>query len=199
MAAPAKFLPELSALAGLGALGALTPTEQRRSAKVEKSATPRQRTAASSYRDLPLLLAAAAPALRPRPALKNDILQRIVKSTPSKLAPARHVGFFAYAADSSGWRDHAVPGVRYRTLTASAESNYDLMLFQLAPKAIFPEHKHAGGAEECYVLAGDFHVDGQVLGAGDFHHAEKGTDHGISTTEKGCTLLIVAPHEDYGT
>lgn len=199
MAAPATSLPEISALAGLDALGALTSTEQRQSAKLKKSATPRQRAAASIYRDLPLLLASAAPALRPRPTLKDQILQRTVKSTPSQLVPARHVGFFAYASDPSGWRAHAVPGVRYRTLTASAESNYDLMLFQLAPRAIFPEHKHSGGAEECYVLAGDFHVDGQVLGPGDFHHAEKGTDHGFSTTETGCTLLIVAPHEDYGT
>jgi quercetin dioxygenase-like cupin family protein len=198
MPAPTKSLPEFSALTGLGALGALTSTEQRQLAGLGKSAKTRARTAAALYRELPLLLAASTPARRPRPTLKEEILQRTVKNAPSKLVPARHVGFFAYAADSSAWRNHAVPGVRYRTLTASLESNYDLMLFQLAPGAIFPEHKHAGGDEECYVLAGDFHVDGQVLHAGDFHHADKGTDHGVSTTEAGCTLLIVAPHEDYG-
>ena len=153
MAAPAKSLPELSALTGLGALGALTATEQRQLAGLGKSAKPRERTSASIYRNLPLILAAATPALRPRPTLKDEILKRVVKSTPSKLVPARNVGFFTYASDPTGWRDHAVPGVRFRPLTSSTASNYDLMLFQLAPGAIFPEHKHAGGDEECYVLA----------------------------------------------
>jgi anti-sigma factor ChrR (cupin superfamily) len=71
-----------------------------------------------------------------------------------------------------------------------------MVLYELAPGTRFPSHHHAG-AEECYVLSGDFHVEGSILHAGDFHHAESHSDHHESFTEHGCQLLIVAAAGDY--
>ena len=70
------------------------------------------------------------------------------------------------------------------------------LLIDLAPGTRYPIHHHHGG-EECFVVSGDFHVEGRCLGAGDFHHAEGATDHGESFTEHGCRLLIVADAADY--
>jgi hypothetical protein len=38
---------------------------------------------------------------------------------------------------------------------------------------------------------------GRRLVAGDFHHAEGGSDHGELFTEEGCRVLLVVPPEDY--
>ncbi|MCY7363196.1 MAG: hypothetical protein LH629_14190, partial [Ignavibacteria bacterium] len=58
------------------------------------------------------------------------------------------------------------------------------------------EHHHSG-AEECYVISGDVYAQGTVLGPGDFHHAEGGSDHEMLYTKNGCTLLLVVEPKDY--
>jgi len=199
MATRPKKSADLGTLTALASLGALTATQKRELDRRRRSASARERTAASVYQELPAVLAAGAPAHAVPTQLKSKILAAIGEPPKSKLAVARNVGSFLSASDTSAWRDHAVKGVRYRVLSVNSTANYAVTLYELAPGAVFPEHKHAGGAEECYVLTGDFHVDGRELHAGDFHHALAGTEHGESITENGCTLLVIAPAADYGT
>lgn len=40
-------------------------------------------------------------------------------------------------------------------------------------------------------------IDGRTLGAGDFHHADAGSEHGEITTLDGAEVLIVGAIEDY--
>jgi hypothetical protein len=65
-----------------------------------------------------------------------------------------------------------------------------------APGVRFPPHHHTGD-EECYVISGSLIACGRRLVAGDFHHAEGGSDHGELFTEEGCRVLLVVPPEDY--
>ena len=53
------------------------------------------------------------------------------------------------------------------------------------------------GPEECYVLRGTVIIDGRELHAGDFHHADDGSDHGEITTTTGADVLIVGAIDDY--
>jgi hypothetical protein len=53
------------------------------------------------------------------------------------------------------------------------------------------------GPEERFVVSGDFHVEGRVLHAGGFHHAQAESDHGESFTEGGCRLLVMVATDDY--
>ncbi len=52
-------------------------------------------------------------------------------------------------------------------------------------------HKHQG-VEECHVLEGDFHLNGQALGAGDYHCAQAGSDHRDLYTKDGALLLVIS-------
>ncbi len=47
------------------------------------------------------------------------------------------------------------------------------------------------------MISGALNLEGQVLRAGDFHHAEGGSDHAELWTDEGVTALIVAAASDY--
>jgi hypothetical protein len=53
------------------------------------------------------------------------------------------------------------------------------------------------GPEECYVIRGSLVVEGQLLRAGDFHHAEGASDHDALHTDEGVEVLLVAAASDY--
>jgi quercetin dioxygenase-like cupin family protein len=56
---------------------------------------------------------------------------------------------------------------------------------------MLPPHRHRA-AEQLYMLAGDGHVSGEVLGPGDFYRVAAGTVHEATRTEGGCTFLLLA-------
>ena len=70
------------------------------------------------------------------------------------------------------------------------------MLLKGEPGARYPAHRHSG-PEECYVISGSVNIEGQVLRAGDFHHAEGESDHGELWTDEGVEVLLVAAASDY--
>ena len=70
------------------------------------------------------------------------------------------------------------------------------MLIRARPGAVYPSHRHSG-PEECYVIRGSVIIDGRMLRAGDFHHADAGSDHGEITTTEGAEVLIVGAIDDY--
>ena len=69
-------------------------------------------------------------------------------------------------------------------------------MIRAEPGAVYPSHKHHG-AEECFVISGSVVIDGRVLRAGDFHHADEDSDHGEITTTEGADVLLVGAVEDY--
>ncbi len=70
------------------------------------------------------------------------------------------------------------------------------MLIKAEPGARYPAHRHSG-PEECYVISGSVNVEGRLLRAGDFHHAEGDSDHAELWTEEGVEVLLVASASDY--
>jgi anti-sigma factor ChrR (cupin superfamily) len=65
-------------------------------------------------------------------------------------------------------------------------------LYKLSPGASIPKHRHIG-AEECLVLEGDYHINGEVLGAGDYHCALPDSVDESLYTVGGTMFLIVSP------
>jgi hypothetical protein len=47
------------------------------------------------------------------------------------------------------------------------------------------------------VISGSLNVEGQVLRAGDFHHAEAESDHSDQWTDEGVEVLLVGAASDY--
>jgi anti-sigma factor ChrR (cupin superfamily) len=69
------------------------------------------------------------------------------------------------------------------------------LLGKLEPGVRYPAHTNIG-PEDFYILTGDLHVGSQVLGAGDFHHADAGSEHTENYSVSGCTLLAVLTTDD---
>lgn len=86
-----------------------------------------------------------------------------------------------------------IPGLKLKILSVNEREGYRVVLAQLAPGARFPRHIHKTGPEELFIVSGDLETEGRTLRAGDFLHAESGTDHGGLCSPHGCVALLVEP------
>lgn len=127
----------------------------------------------------------------PRGEVKERLMSRLAEANAP--IPA---GFSFRLASESDWLPHPVPGIRMKVLALNRERGYATLLLDVAPGARFPAHHHSGD-EECYVISGTLVACGRRIGAGDFHHADAGSDHGELWTEEGCRVLLTVSAEDY--
>jgi anti-sigma factor ChrR (cupin superfamily) len=121
----------------------------------------------------------------PSPGVKAALLARIG-------LPSNHT----VTAGDGEWVQTPVPGVRMKVLAIDRARDRVTMLIRGEPGARYPAHRHSG-PEECYVIRGSLLVEGQLLRAGDFHHAEGDSDHGELRTDEGVEVLLVAAASDY--
>jgi anti-sigma factor ChrR (cupin superfamily) len=181
---------DLEELAALDALGALTEDEERALRERLSSASPDERQAVAQIYELAGGIAHArsntATAPIPPPHVRERLMARVTQ--PSS---------FSVFGPQLTWLPTPIPGLRMKVLSLDRERDSAVLLMQADPGVSYPAHHH-GGAEECYVLSGDVRVQGQVLHAGDFHHAEPGSDHDPLYTEGGAEVLLVVAASDYG-
>ena len=186
---------QLDELAALKAVGALDGQGVDKLRKLLASTDAQTKADVVKLSDAAALMAVAhSPAQRPTASLKGKILARIQAGERRAIQPPQNP--FSFVGRGEGqWEMLPVPGVRMKNLKVDEKRGLSVKLYELAPGTQFPGHHHSG-PEECYVISGDFHVEGRVLHAGDFHHAEADTDHGVSHTENGCTLLVMVTTAD---
>jgi quercetin dioxygenase-like cupin family protein len=94
-------------------------------------------------------------------------------------------------ASEGTWRPAGPPGVSMRRLFKDPQAGTVTGLVQMAPGTALPAHRHVT-AEQFYVIAGDAHLAGRVLGAGDYCRAPGGSAHGVTRTAGGCTFLLIS-------
>lgn len=144
----------------------------------------------------PLLLNGIVKEVAPSSRVKEKLFEKI----NSKQAEKDHKnkeGFGFLYSDETDWSPHpAIKGIEFKTLALNPLKGYLMMLLKADPDTTYPAHSHSAN-EECYVLSGDVLAEGRVLGPGDFHHAEAGSDHDPLYTKGGCTLLLVVDPADY--
>lgn len=131
----------------------------------------------------------------PSPDVKENIFKKL-NSDNFNTENKSNMGFEYVFAEQSEWLKHPVEGIEFKQLSYNEKKDYVLLLLRVAPDTYYPAHHHSG-AEECYVISGDVYAQGKVLGPGDFHHAEGGSDHEPLYTKNGCTVLLVVDPEDY--
>ncbi len=144
-------------------------------------------------------LALTAPRIQPPKSLRENVLDRIrssaTQSAPKEAASAsaRRPGFhFHGASDPQGWKELPLRGAWVKLLSLEKERGYAVLLGKLGPGVRYPAHTHFG-PEDLYILTGELHLGDRTLGAGDFHHSDAGTAHGVNYSVQGCTLLAVLP------
>ena len=197
-----EYLDELAALNALGALDGEDVAEFKRAA--ERGDHDLSKLIAEYERVADLIGPSRAASATPRQEVKEKVMRRVLESVAKELShegPAETTGFveknfFNVFTQEGEWLKHPVPGVEVKQLSLNQQRGYATLLMRVAAGTHYPPHHHSG-PEECYVLQGDVHVGGQVLRAGDFHHAEAGSDHGELFTEGGCTFLLVVAASDY--
>jgi quercetin dioxygenase-like cupin family protein len=176
---------ELEALVLADSVGALDPDERVELQARLDALKPEQRSEAARLYDAATAMALSVPPLEP-PA---HVRQRV-------LAEARKpVTYTVWAADAA-WIDTGLPGIRARVLAVDKARSLVTLLIHAKPGAVYPSHKHHG-PEECFVISGSVVIDGRVLRAGDFHHADEDSDHGEITTAEGAEVFIVGAIADY--
>jgi anti-sigma factor ChrR (cupin superfamily) len=124
----------------------------------------------------------------PPAGLRRRILEAVT-------APALPAGFRIERASDDSWQPHPVPGIRMKVLSIDHTRLSATLLLDVAPGTRFPAHHHQG-AEECYVISGSLDTCGRHLTAGDFVHADAGTDHTELRSDEGCRVLLVVPIEE---
>ncbi|MEW6130004.1 MAG: cupin domain-containing protein [Acidobacteriota bacterium] len=82
-------------------------------------------------------------------------------------------------------------GVFVKPIFQNPDRGTSTYLIKMSPGTNIERHRHSG-FEECMMIEGDFHVDGKVLGPGDYHCASPGSIHDRPYTETGTLFLVVA-------
>ncbi len=180
---------DLEERAALDAVGALTADERADLRRALSSADPDARTAVAQLYDLAGARArpwAAGSDRGPSPHLRDRLLARVSRG-----------GNFSVLATEGRFHETSVAGIVMKVLSHDPSRDAAVLLLKARPGSRYPPHHH-GGAEECYVLSGDVIVAGRTLHAGDFHHADAGSDHGELSTETGAEVLLFVAASDYG-
>jgi anti-sigma factor ChrR (cupin superfamily) len=176
---------ELEALVLADSVGALDPDERVDLQARLNSLTPEQRSEVARLYDAGAAIALSVPEIAPPAYLRDRVLAAAHE-------PTRYT---VWAADAA-WMDTGLPGIRSRILSVDKARSVVTMVIRAEPGAVYPSHKHHG-PEECYVISGSVVLDGRVLRAGDFHHADEGSEHGEISTTEGAEVLLVGAVEDY--
>ena len=186
--------------ASLYALGALPDAEQaaferelRGNQKLRQLVRELQRTAD--------LVALSSPAQPLPPGLRDKVLQRIESSDTGKQSARKSLPplipglSFIDAPGAKDWKPLPIPGTYIKLLSLDKDRGYAVLMGKLDAGARYPAHINAG-PEDFYILTGDLHIGNRRLGAGDFHHADGGSQHEENYSVEGCTLLAVLTTDD---
>jgi anti-sigma factor ChrR (cupin superfamily) len=176
---------DVQALALADAIGALD-ADERRDLELSLAALPADvRGEVARLYEAAVEISATTTGEAPSPDVRAALLARIA-------VPANHT----VTATDGEWVQTPVPGVTMKILAIDRARDRVTMLLKGEPGARYPAHRHTG-PEECYVIRGSLVIEGRLLRAGDFHHAEGDSDHGALHTDEGVEVLLVAAASDY--
>jgi anti-sigma factor ChrR (cupin superfamily) len=122
------------------------------------------------------------------PAHVRDRLLSQVANSVTRRPTSIDLDFFS-VRDGEGQWHQASEGISVKKLFTDPKSGGVTALFKFTPGAHTPRHLHAG-IEQCLVLEGDFHLNDETFGPGDFTCAMPGSVHEDAYTEKGALVLI---------
>jgi anti-sigma factor ChrR (cupin superfamily) len=176
---------DLEALALADSVGALAPDELVELEARLADLSPAERAEVARLYNTITTVAESAPEFEPPAYLRERVLAAL-------RTPTRYTVWGA----AGEWSETGLPGISVKVLAVDRPRSVATLLIRAEPGAVYPSHRHHG-PEECYIVRGSVMIDGRVLRAGDFHHADEGSDHGEITTTEGAEVLVVGAIEDY--
>jgi anti-sigma factor ChrR (cupin superfamily) len=97
---------------------------------------------------------------------------------------------FVRAAEGQ-WRAGPTPGTAVCPIFIDPARHTMTALVRMQAGASLPRHRHVS-VEQLLMLEGDGYVPGYVLGPGDYYRMPAGSVHEVTSTENGCTFLLIA-------
>jgi anti-sigma factor ChrR (cupin superfamily) len=176
---------DLEALVLADAIGALDADEQRELQARLAELTPDAHAHVARLYETPLLLASVVEPVEPPPGVRERVMQA-----------ARTPANYTVPGGDAAWFDSGLAGITAKVLAVDRERGLVTLLLRARAGAVYPAHQHSG-PEECYVVRGSITIDGHRLRAGDFHHADEGSEHSAITTDEGAEVLVVGAIADY--
>jgi anti-sigma factor ChrR (cupin superfamily) len=183
---PTEFIVEQAALY---ALGALSQHEARAFAERLAEGDTAYATELQAFERVVEALSFSVPEVTPSNTVRERLLAQVA-AAPQRAQPAT-AQLVATRYKEVQWKDCG-NGVFAKLLFRDPVARTVTRLYKLAPGTVFTEHVHPG-AEQCFILEGDFIVNGESFGPGDFHCAPLGSTHQHITTTQGTTLLVITP------
>jgi quercetin dioxygenase-like cupin family protein len=177
---------DLAELAALYALEALGDDAQRQFARSLETASASTKEEVAAFQEVVQELAFSGPAIAPPASLKAKLMARIAQEPQEQ----EGAGDFTFVRSAQmAWRDLG-PGVSMKMLFNDSAGMRATMLLRLAPGGKLVAHRHRQ-VEEFYVLEGSCICAGEFLRAGDYHRAEAGSVHPITSSDEGCLALVM--------
>jgi quercetin dioxygenase-like cupin family protein len=176
---------DVEALALADSIGALDPDERVEWEARRAELSPEEQAQVARLYETAAAVATTIHVLEPPAHVRERVL-----------AAARTPTRYTVWSSDADWAETGLPGLRSKVLAVDKVRSLATLLIRAEPGAVYPSHKHHG-PEECFVVSGSIVIDGRVLRAGDFHHADEDSDHGEITTTEGAEVLIVGAIEDY--
>jgi anti-sigma factor ChrR (cupin superfamily) len=93
------------------------------------------------------------------------------------------------------WQVGPFPGIWVKPLFRDRQQQRATSLVRMEPGTHYPSHHHKG-YEELFLLEGDFVIEGLVMRAGDYCHAQATSIHAESYTAAGCLFILSASQLD---
>ena len=180
------MIPEdVEALALADSVGALDPDERLELEARLAELSPEEQAQVAGLYETATAVAASVDVLDPPAHVRERVL-----------AAARTPTRYTVWGGDADWSATPLPGIRVKVLAVDKVRSLATLLIRADRGAVYPSHKHHG-PEECFVISGSIVIDGRVLRAGDFHHADEDSDHGEITTTEGAEVLLVGAIQDY--
>jgi quercetin dioxygenase-like cupin family protein len=82
------------------------------------------------------------------------------------------------------------PGALGLPLAGSVDEGVEISLVRMEPGATIARHRH-DWVEELCLISGDCRCQGIELGPEDYHRANPGTTHDVTTSVGGCTMVYI--------
>jgi anti-sigma factor ChrR (cupin superfamily) len=188
------MIPEdVEALALADAIGALDKDERLELEALVSALSAEEQAEVAGLYDIACSLAAAAPQVDPPARVLDALMAAVAAPAPAAAPPSSN---YTLLSSEGEWNQSPFPGITVKILAIDKPRSMVTMLLKGGPGARYPSHRHST-CEECYVLSGSVVIEGRVLRAGDFHHAEGDTDHGEIYTTEGAEVLLVGAIADY--
>ena len=134
--------------------------------------------------------AAEDPNAEPPAGLRQRVLGRARRTPRFPGVILQEPGLLIARSAEVEWQQVA-EGVQFKPLYLDSDRHYQTGLVRMAAGASYPSHRHKD-VEELFVLSGDLHVAGEVMGPGDYCRADADTVHGMTRSDTGCLFLLLA-------